>query len=232
MLLSRHSPGWGYELPILGGNLKELPGIDAEPATSSLAPAATGPTKGRVTELNVPIDPSRLGRGTNTLDAWALNADNHIRSRVASVSLPAAVSDARGARPVLQATSGPAAQPPEATLHVIAVGTSRYAAEAGRMDLAFSGKDAVDLAHSLLIGGRRLFGAGRVRVHLLSDADAGALKTLAAGQDAQALTVATPSRAAIEAAFADVARQALPDDVVVVFMAGHGVMSKRPAKSS
>jgi WD40 repeat protein/Tfp pilus assembly protein PilF len=217
--------GGGIGRVVLRLNGKELSGIAAAPAASSPAPATTGRAKGRVATLTVPIDPNRLGSGSNTLDAWALNEDNHIRSRVASLSLSASAGDTRGAQRVSQASSGPAAKPPEATLHVIAVGTSRYAADAGRMDLAFSGKDAVDFAHSLLIGGRRLFGAGRVRVHLLSDADAAALKTLAAGQDAQALSVATPSRAAIEAAFAEVARQALPDDVVVVFMAGHGVMT-------
>jgi hypothetical protein len=91
-------------------------------------------------------------------------------------------------------------------LHGIVVGVSGYAAEG--LKLRFAAKDAADMARALELGGKRLLGADRTRITLLCD-------------DGPAGTP-LPSRANLEKAFV-AARQARPTDVLVVYLAGHGV---------
>jgi WD40 repeat protein len=94
-------------------------------------------------------------------------------------------------------------------LHAIVVGVSRYAAEG--LNLRFAAKDATDMARALELGGKRLFTAEQVHVTLLSE-----------GEPAGVLP---PTRANLEKAFA-AARKARPTDVLVVYLAGHGVALK------
>lgn len=91
-------------------------------------------------------------------------------------------------------------------LHAIVVGTSGYASD--RLKLRFAAKDAADMARALELGGKRLFGVDKVHVTLLCD-------TEAQGDLA-------PTRANLEKAF-EAAREARPTDVLVVYLAGHGI---------
>lgn len=102
-------------------------------------------------------------------------------------------------------------QPPEATttppsLHAIVVGTSEYASPDLR--LTFAAKDAEDFARALRLAGTRLFGADRTHVTLL---------TSGAPDPAD-----RPTKARIARAFGD-ATKARPEDVLVVYLAGHAV---------
>jgi hypothetical protein len=99
------------------------------------------------------------------------------------------------------------AAPHKPHLWAIVCGVSEYAGEALR--IRFAAKDADDVAFALQMAGESLF--GRERVHL-------ARLGSPAGQGAQPATVAN-LRAAFEAA-----RAAHPDDVLVVYLAGHGVV--------
>jgi uncharacterized caspase-like protein len=189
---------------------------------------STAPVKGKIISLTVPVDAARLINGNNTLDAFAFNEDNHIQSRLASINLQGPAAVARTAKLVsgLASSSASAVEVTDAvppTLYVIAVGVSKYAAEGGRLNLAFSGKDAVDLSQSLLIAGKRLFGAGQVNVRVLTDADATVLQV--AAKAGQTVTVQAPGRTQVAQAFADVAKEAKSNDIVVVFLGGHGVMT-------
>ncbi len=92
-------------------------------------------------------------------------------------------------------------------LYAIVAGVSRYAG-AGVGNLSFSAKDAVDMANALTLGADRLFGAKRVHLTLLATAS-----------DPRALP---PTKANFERAFA-AARAARPQDVLVVYLAGHGM---------
>jgi WD40 repeat protein len=110
----------------------------------------------------------------------------------------------RGARVVYEPTAPvPSSQP---RLWAIVSGVSNYDGEA--IDLRFAAKDAVDMAQALKLGADRLFD-GRVEVKLLTtEPVAGA---------------AAPTKENLVAALKDVARQARATDVLVVFLAGHGV---------
>lgn len=92
------------------------------------------------------------------------------------------------------------------TLWAIVVGVSDYAGE--QIDLRYAAKDAEDMAHSLKVAAARLFGADRLQLKLL---------TTSAGADADA-----PTRENLKAAFR-AARQAKATDLLVVYLAGHGV---------
>lgn len=193
-------------------------------ASTQLSPSADGKAR----ELNITLPVDRLLTGTNTMDVMAFNADNHIQSRLASINLQGPAAVPRTAQLVSGLALGSASaaevvaiEPP--TLYVIAVGVSKYAAEGGRLNLAFSGKDAVDLSQSLLIAGKRLFGAGQVNVRVLTDADATVLQV--AAKAGQSVTVQAPGRTQVAQAFADVAKEAKANDIVVVFLGGHGVMT-------
>ena len=103
-----------------------------------------------------------------------------------------------------------AANPPE--LYAIIAGVSSY--QAKRLDLLYPSKDAEDVARALKVGAERLFGAKRVHITLL-----------ASSPDAK--PEQRPTKANIEKAFA-AARQAKPDDVFLVYLAGHGVALTDP----
>jgi WD40 repeat protein/uncharacterized caspase-like protein len=101
-------------------------------------------------------------------------------------------------------------------LYAIVGGISDYTG--GALNLKYAAKDAEVFARALEVGGRKLFGAGRVHIRLLTSdrdkADAGLL-----GTDARTLTA---TKQDFERAFADF-KNASPNDVFVVYLAGHGV---------
>lgn len=91
-------------------------------------------------------------------------------------------------------------------LHALVVGVSDYSGE--ELDLAYAAKDAADFAAAVEIAAR----AGG----LFEDVSVGLLSS--SSRDAQ------PTRQNLEQAFADM-QATKPSDVVVVFLAGHGVQS-------
>ncbi len=101
--------------------------------------------------------------------------------------------------------------PPE--FYAIVIGTSEYSDPS--IKLRYAARDAESIARALDIGARRLFaGAGRVegkgRVHIT---------LLRTSDDSKTL----PSKKNITTAFEDV-RQSKPQDVLVIYMSGHGVV--------
>ena len=92
-------------------------------------------------------------------------------------------------------------------LWAVVGGVSDYDGEG--FDLRYAGRDARDFATALEIGGERLFGADRVHLTLLSDE--GVEWALA------------PTRSNFEATFRRLADEVKPTDVLVVYLAGHGV---------
>ena len=91
-------------------------------------------------------------------------------------------------------------------LWAIVAGTSDYRGD--KIDLKFAAKDAEDFAAALTVGGKGLFGADRIHLTLLSTMQ----------KDA----TAQPTRANLLRAF-EAAKKAKPTDVLVIYMAGHGV---------
>jgi WD40 repeat protein/uncharacterized caspase-like protein len=89
-------------------------------------------------------------------------------------------------------------------LYAIVVGTSRFP-DAPGLNLTYAAKDAMDIARALTAGARRLFQGGVYVRTIASDS----------GDE--------PTKPTIRSAFEDVASRAGPDDVLVLYFAGHGV---------
>ena len=110
----------------------------------------------------------------------------------------------RGLEFVYEAPAGPKAEPLQ--LWAIVAGVSAY--RGGKIDLHYAAKDAEDFAAALRLAAHRLFGPDHVHLSLLTTAQSDAKHK--------------PTRANLLGALT-VARKAKPGDVLVVYLAGHGV---------
>ncbi|MCB9744457.1 MAG: caspase family protein [Alphaproteobacteria bacterium] len=98
--------------------------------------------------------------------------------------------------------------PPDVSVDLFAVVVGVHDYEDDSLDLSLPDDDAAAIARAIEAGGRSLIGdKGQVRVTLLST-----------GGDRP-----RPSRERVEAAFAEIAAEADPWDILIVFFAGHGV---------
>ena len=114
------------------------------------------------------------------------------------------LSSPRGAMVRWKAKGASRTDPPQ--LWAIVCGVSDYRGES--LDLKFAAKDAEDFASALTLGASALFGAERTHVRILSTSGAEG--------------TTRPTRKGIEEAFAW-AKAAKPDDLLIVYLAGHGV---------
>ena len=154
-------------------------------------------TRGAPVRSDVPIAIDLSGaqlaaNGANTIEAMAYDKDNLI-------------AGPRGTATWEEMAAGREAPP---VLHAIIAGVSSY--EGGRsMSLTFAAKDALDMAHALEVGGKRLFGVERVDI-----------ATFASGSGQE------PTKENLRKAFEAVAAKAGADDVAIVYLAGHGAAGK------
>ena len=98
------------------------------------------------------------------------------------------------------------ASTPAPELYAIVAGISTYGNPA--LNLRFAAKDAEDFATALQLGGNRFFGASKVHLTLLTTTDSP--------------NAARPTKDNLRKAF-EAAKQAKPGDVLVIYLAGHGV---------
>ncbi len=152
-------------------------------------------------DLQVEIPESHLIPGEeNSIQVLAWNSEGYLSSRGDPVRF--------------RATPATKIEPP--TLYAIVAGVSRYANPA--MNLTFSGKDAADMAQALNISAKRLFGAEKVNISLLTDYSD---PSHSQGDGLKSLPL---TRENLEDAFHR-ARKAKAGDILVIYLAGHGVMS-------
>jgi WD40 repeat protein/uncharacterized caspase-like protein len=104
----------------------------------------------------------------------------------------------------LPSQSAPAAQP---ELWAIIGGVSDY--DGAPLKLRYAGKDAADFYRAVEVGGRRLFGVERMHLTLLTTEN-----------DPHAIE---PTKANFKRTFEEIARRAKPDDIFLVYLAGHGI---------
>jgi WD40 repeat protein len=130
----------------------------------------------------------------------ALAAGRENRLRIVTWNQDGYLSS-RGVELVIPEQAAVPEQPPR--MHAIVVGVSDYASP--QLHLRFAAKDARDFARALDLGARRMLGKDNVHISLLCT-----------GADRP------PSRDNIKLAFAQL-KQAGPNDVLVVYLAGHGV---------
>lgn len=109
----------------------------------------------------------------------------------------------RGATAVLHLESELTPRP---HLWAIACGVSDYSGN--EIDLRFASKDAEEFGAAVKLAATRLFGADRTHVGVLSSS---------------ATASRPPTRTNLQAAFDTIARRAKPDDMLVIYLAGHGV---------
>ncbi len=91
-------------------------------------------------------------------------------------------------------------------IHILACGVSDYTGS--EIDLKYAAKDANDMANALALGAKNLFGANSAYVYKLT--------TGGSKED-------FPTKARIRKAFDDITKSASSSDVVVVYLAGHGI---------
>ena len=107
----------------------------------------------------------------------------------------------------------PAKQLENPHLWAIVVGTSNY--QGTELDLRFAAKDAVDMANALQLGAKKLFGADKVHLTLLT-------AHLNSTLEQKRLSQGHSTRRNIVEAF-EAAKQAKSTDILVIYLAGHGV---------
>jgi uncharacterized caspase-like protein len=145
--------------------------------------------------VDLPDAPAAAGED-NIIQVAASTARGDLQSRGARLNWVAPGSKATGA--------------PQ--LYAVIAGVSDYAETA--LHLHFAAKDAVDVASALSLAGKRLLTPERVHLTLLSS-------------DTKQVAGLPPPRPAtrqeFEAAFQQVVRESKPEDIVVVYLSGHGV---------
>lgn len=164
---------------------------------------------GKTADLAINLDPDWLLPGDNRIDVVAWPSVGHIPSPAAQIVVSGAA-----ARGLIRSGGGKPQATEPITLHAIVMGVGQYAGPGLR--LAFPGKDAIDFAQALELGGTRMFGAERVRMHRFSD-------YAVAGVDVSGERL--PSRDNLRHAFETVATEAKAGDILLVYLAGHGVMT-------
>ena len=131
----------------------------------------------------------------NEVQVVAWNVENYISSRGAELTWEPE-GDADTATPEVYAIIG---------------GISSYAGS--HLNLNFAAKDAVDMANAIELGAKRLFGADKVHLTLLSTT-----------ADPRSIP---PTKDNFTKAFAEVRAQAKPSDILIVYLAGHGITLQR-----
>ncbi|HKI38119.1 MAG TPA: caspase family protein, partial [Gemmataceae bacterium] len=144
-------------------------------------------------QLDLSADPRLVPGQKNTVEVLAYNADGYLCSR--------------GLTREFDGPGQAAADPP--ALHAVVVGVSQYRGE--RLALRYAAKDADDFASALKLAAGRFLNPDkdhpeRVRLTLLTAADADT----------------RPSRANLVKAL-EALKATKPGDIVVVYLAGHGV---------
>jgi WD40 repeat protein/uncharacterized caspase-like protein len=133
-------------------------------------------------------------------------------------------NSARGAELVVVDEGRVLTEPPE--LYAIIGGVSEYVDN--HLDLRYSAKDAEDFARALEIGATKFLGKDKVHIRLLTS-DKVEDKKLLSSPDSNVLT---PSKENFRKVFAEFAGKTKQNDILVVYMSGHGVALKQQGGDS
>ncbi len=149
----------------------------------------------------------------NTVSVRAYNKDNWLKSAAISVEYQPVFFRGRGAGGMNTETRKTGNRP---AFYAIVVGTSKYAGK--QLNLNFAGQDAIAMAAAFEQAGKSLFGADSVFIQLLT--------TDTTDSKMQ------PSKANIKAAFDNIMKKpAKAEDIVMVYLSGHGITYGEADKS-
>ncbi|MDX1910671.1 MAG: caspase family protein [Saprospiraceae bacterium] len=165
----------------------------------------------RLSELSVDLkkyDEFYLANAPNTLTLRLFNQKGWLKSP--ALKLPYTYSGARGSAGNHPAASTTGDEKPR--LFVIAIGTSDYGGS--KLDLKYADEDAFAMASALTQAGRELFETD-VNVQLYT--------TGVLSEDKRAGNQPVSSKTNILQGFENLAKEARPSDVVVLYFSGHGI---------
>jgi hypothetical protein len=157
-------------------------------------------------ELTINIDLARYNKffrtdTANVIKVVAWNAEGYLSSRPDTIHYTLKSTGMKG-----EGAGKPAGEKETKTprFYGLIIGTSDYSGS--KVDLTYAAKDAMAFGNALKLGASRLFGAGNVRIRIL-----------ATGEKEN-----EPTHARILQEFDSLAR-AKPEDIIVVYLSGHGV---------
>ncbi len=217
--LSIHERGGGIgriEVRVNGAELL----ADARQQAPFDASAAQG-------KLSVDLS-GRLHQGSNTVEIVTWNLEGNLRSAPVTSYLQVDAKGlvSRGSEPVEQPNGG---HKGPSDFYAIISGIADY--QGTKIDLRYSGKDAEDIARSVTLAARKYFCAEemqakkpceRVHVRLLST-ETNKDSEFQGLADVPDFRRSDPVKREFADAFSDVAERSKPEDVVFVYMAGHGM---------
>ncbi len=177
-------------------------------------------------DLPVEIPKDKLNAGANKIEVITWNTEGDVRSRSKEFGLNLDANGTVRGTAVFQLEEKK--QTYDGHFYAIVAGISDYANDS--LDLRFAAKDAEDMTKALALGGHRLFCSQALKdkkpcekVHL---------RLLSTEKDAPFDVVdvdfkrALPTKQNFKDVFAEIAAKAKPEDVVVIYFAGHGTAIK------
>lgn len=180
-------------------------------------------TKAASVNLSIEVPQEKLRAGANKIEVVTWNLEGDVRSQNSEIIIN---ETAKKGVEVIKIPS--AKKPSEINFYAVVSGISDY--EGGELDLRYAAKDAEDIAKALTLAARKYFcndelankkPCERVHIKLLSTEreKESQFAGLADVPDFQRLE---PTKKNYKDVFTEIAQKAKPEDVVVVYLSGHG----------
>lgn len=162
----------------------------------------------------MPFQNYLLRDSTNIISFRAYNEEGWLKSRAVNLEYQAKSPATKGTGSTESVPSDRLKLRPK--LYVVCIGTSEYAGD--KLDLSYADQDAIMMAQALQLAGRALHN-DNVEVHCLSTSpppnDSSSASQVIRWHDAK--------KHQVEGVFQTIQREAKAEDVIVVYLSGHGV---------
>lgn len=188
-----------------------------------------------VVKTTVEIPADKLGPGFNNAEVIAWDREGNVSSRGRQFAIYKE-NNSISVRGIEALTTGnPQKRVFEGQFYMVIAGVSEYADQ--NLKLQFAAKDAEDMAQTITLGARKLLCSKEIeakqpctRVHtrLLSTEKNPSAQFAPAADIAQNFRRLEPTKKNFKAVFEEIAARAKPEDVVMVYMAGHATAIKNP----